>query len=71
MRGIALPTLVVWGAEDKVYSPDNASRLANDIAGAEVHLIEGAGHLPQIEKTAAFLSALQPFLNENRTSNDD
>ena len=71
MRGIALPTLVVWGADDRVFSPDNATRLENDIAGAEVHRIEGAGHLPQIEKTEAFLSAVQPFLNDNRTSNDD
>jgi pimeloyl-ACP methyl ester carboxylesterase len=62
MRQIAVPTLVVWGAEDKVFSPDNAERLRADIAGAEVRMIEGSGHLPQLEKTDAFLDAIRPFL---------
>ena len=62
MRQIALPTLVVWGAEDKVFPPDNAERLRGDIAGAEVIMIDGSGHLPQIEKTAEFLAAVEPFL---------
>ena len=62
MRQITLPTLVVWGAEDKVFSPDNAERLRVDIEGANVQIIDGAGHLPQIEKTDAFLGAVLPFL---------
>jgi len=62
MRQIRLPTLVVWGAEDKVFSPDNAERLRNDIDGAEVHMIDHSGHLPQIEQTEALLDAVIPFL---------
>ena len=62
MRQIEVPTLVVWGAEDRVFSPDNTRRLRNDIAGAEIHMIEQSGHLPQIEQTAAFLDAVRPFL---------
>jgi pimeloyl-ACP methyl ester carboxylesterase len=62
MRQIDLPTLVVWGAEDRVFSPDNAERLRVDIEGSAVQIIEGAGHLPQIEKTDAFLGAVLPFL---------
>ena len=65
MRQIDLPTLVIWGADDKVFSPDNAERLRNDIEGAEVHLIDDSGHLPQIEQTNAFLGALLPFLRDN------
>jgi len=62
MRGIDLPTLIVWGAEDKVFSVDNTTRLGGDISGSEVRIIEGSGHLPQIEKTRAFLKAVVPFL---------
>ena len=36
MRLMQLPTLVVWGAHDNVFSPDNATRLQADIVGAEV-----------------------------------
>lgn len=66
MQQITVPTLVVWGAEDKVFSPDNAGRLQNDIAGAEVKMIEASGHLPQIEQTESFLDAVLPFLRERR-----
>lgn len=66
MRRITVPTLVVWGAEDKVFSPDNTERLGSDIAGSEIRIIEGSGHLPQIEQTEAFLDAVRPFLEETR-----
>ena len=64
MRLIELPTLVVWGADDKVFSPDNASRLQADIEGAEVRIIANSGHLPQIEQTEDFLEAVLPFLHK-------
>lgn len=63
MREIKLQTLVVWGAGDKVFSPDNAERLKADIEQTELHVIEGSGHLPQIEQTDAFLNVVIPFLN--------
>ena len=62
MRQIKLPTLVVWGADDQVFSPDNAERLANDIEGSVVRMIQNSGHLPQIEQPDAFLDAVLPFL---------
>ena len=64
MRQISLPTLVVWGAQDKVFSPDNAGKLAADIAGTEVRIIQDSGHLPQIEQTASFLDVVIPFLRK-------
>ena len=68
MRQIDLPTLIVWGAGDKVFSPDNAARLDADIQQTEVHIVEGSGHLPQIEQTEAFLEAVIPFLNSAGTN---
>ena len=63
MQQIQLPTLIVWGAEDKVFSIDNVARLEADIAGAETVIIEDSGHLPQIEQTGAFLDAITNFLS--------
>lgn len=72
MRQIKLPTLVVWGAEDKVFSPGNAERLSNDIEGSVVRIIDRAGHLPQVEATEAFLNAVLPFLiNTAPTRHED
>ena len=62
IRQIKLRTLVVWGAEDQVFSPNNAERLGADIEGAIVRIIERSGHLPQLEQTEAFLNAVLPFL---------
>lgn len=66
MRSIALPTLVIWGSDDRVYPIENAERLRHDIAGSEVAIIEQSGHLPQLEQTDAFLDALLPFLESIR-----
>ena len=68
MRLIKLPTLVVWGADDKIFSPDNANRLQADIEGAEVRIIANSGHLPQIEQTEDFLEAVLPFLSKAGSS---
>ena len=62
IRQIKLRTLVVWGAEDQVFSPNNAERLGADIEGAIVRIIEHSGHLPQLKQTEAFLNAVLPFL---------
>ena len=66
MQSITLPTLVIWGAQDGVFPIANAERLREDIAGAELVVIEEAGHLPQMEQTDAFLDALMPFLETIR-----
>ena len=66
MRQIRLPTLVVWGAEDKVFSIDNVERLTTDIEGAQSGIIEDSGHLPQIEQSDAFLEVVIPFLKKQR-----
>ena len=42
------PTLVVWGAEDQVIPAAHAQNLAN----ATVEVIDGAGHMVQMEKAS-------------------
>jgi len=47
---IRCPTLVVCGTEDTLTPPKYASFLAEHIAGAELKLVEGAGHMVMVEK---------------------
>ena len=42
---IAVPTLVLHGTEDRVTARGNAELLAGRIPGAELQLLEGAGHV--------------------------
>lgn len=46
---IRRPTLVVHGLADALIPPANGRALAARIPGAELALLEGVGHLPQIE----------------------
>jgi len=60
---IACPTLLIAGAMDGTM-PAGMRRMADEIAGAEFALIEAAGHLPNIERPAAFNRVLAGFLEQ-------
>ncbi len=62
LDAIAAPTLVVVGERDQPDFIAIADRLATDIAGAKKVVIEGAGHLPNMEQPEAFNRALLEFL---------
>ena len=44
MKDLAMPTLVLFGAEDPYLPPSNADRLARGLPNAELQLLPGAGH---------------------------
>jgi len=50
LGGLSVPTLVLHGTEDAVIDVENARRMAGAIPGAELGLIEGAGHLYHSEQ---------------------
>jgi pimeloyl-ACP methyl ester carboxylesterase len=53
---------LVWGAEDKAVPVSIGEQCRELLGGAELLLIDGAGHAPYFEKPAAFDSALLEFL---------
>jgi pimeloyl-ACP methyl ester carboxylesterase len=59
---IAAPTLVVWGKADRIIAADYAQEFATRIAGAQVELIDTAGHLPHLEQPDAVAKVVQAFL---------
>ncbi len=63
LRLIAAPTLILWGAEDKVIPVDDGRRMAEAISGAEFIVYEGVGHVAQEEAPARSLSDLRAFLD--------
>ena len=42
-RASGIPLLAVWGRGDEIFGPDGASAFADDLPGAEIHLLDG-GH---------------------------
>lgn len=59
---ITAPTLIVTGTEDNVVDPHNSDVLAERITGAEVHRIDGTGHLFFWEQPGAFVRIVSEFL---------
>ena len=59
LAGLAVPTLVVWGEADQMFTPAYGQELAAAIPGAAFRMLPGAGHLPQLETPGAVLSTLQ------------
>lgn len=62
LASMALPCLVVEGAQESLLPPGTGSRLAAAIPGARHVLIPGAAHFVPIENPAAFNAALKAFL---------
>ena len=61
-ENIAVPTLIVAGADDRLREPGYAPALAQRIPDAEVVVYQGCGHCPNIEKAAAFNAVTLNFL---------
>ena len=59
---IDLPVLVVWGREDTWIPVDRADRLAGMIPGSRLRVIDGAGHLVQLDQPTALAVTLTEWL---------
>lgn len=63
LEAIAVPTLVIAGDEDTVYPPQLSQGMAARIPGAELVVLEGCGHLSNLEQPARFNAVLLDFLS--------
>lgn len=48
-RALTTPTLIVWGAQDRILDPAGADALHALFTDSQVHLLPGLGHLPMVE----------------------
>ncbi|HEX9122789.1 MAG TPA: alpha/beta fold hydrolase [Actinomycetota bacterium] len=62
---IMAPTLVLHGSEDMMIDPENARVLASRIPGAELRLLEGAGHLYHSEQAERADEIVLDFLRRH------
>ena len=62
LKNIAVPTLVLSGSRDKNAPAPMMAKMATYIPSATYVELEGAGHLLNLERPAAFNAALDSFL---------
>ena len=61
LHRVQVPTLVLWGEQDRFAAPSYGRKLAESLPQAQMALIPGAGHYPQIEKSAEVARAIAAF----------
>jgi pimeloyl-ACP methyl ester carboxylesterase len=62
LRQLKLPTLIIWGRNDKVTPPAVAESFRSQIDRAELRFVDNCGHAPNFENPALFSEMLQEFL---------
>ncbi|MGB0577936.1 MAG: alpha/beta fold hydrolase [Alphaproteobacteria bacterium] len=66
LENIDVPTLLLYGDEDPLTPPTVAAYMKEHIAGAELVIVEKAGHMPYLEKPEIFNDAVLSFLKRHR-----
>ncbi len=59
---IAAPTLILFGKQDRLINPSAARTFHERVAGSEVVMLDGVGHLPMEEAPDATATAIADFL---------
>jgi proline iminopeptidase len=62
LHHVAKPTLVVVGEHDRTTTPRAARVLHEGIAGSELHVVPGVGHMSFVESPDAYLATVRDFL---------
>jgi pimeloyl-ACP methyl ester carboxylesterase len=62
IRTIAVPTLVLWGRDDRIVPVEWAERFHEEIAGSRLVILDGLGHVPQEEDPERSLEPVEAFL---------
>jgi pimeloyl-ACP methyl ester carboxylesterase len=60
---VKVPTLIIWGRKDMLIPIAMGENFNKGIAGSQMIVIEGTGHIPMVGKPAEFNAAVEKFLS--------
>jgi pimeloyl-ACP methyl ester carboxylesterase len=60
---VRVPTLIIWGRDDVLIPLPMGEKLHQGIAGSQMVVIDGTGHIPMVSKPAEFNEAVRKFLS--------
>jgi pimeloyl-ACP methyl ester carboxylesterase len=63
LADIKAPTLIIWGAQDRVVHVDDADLLLEKIAGSKKLILDGVGHVPMVENPKLVATHCLSFLD--------
>lgn len=65
LAGIDVPTLVITSEQDRLIPPDVSSPMGEQIPGARLEVLAGAGHLSNLEAPERFTELLREHLRRS------
>ena len=63
---IEVPTMVIWGAQDRILPVAHAHQAAKRLPDARLHIFDPCGHLPNIERADEFNTLVLDFLSNGK-----
>ncbi len=63
LKKLSLPTLIIWGQEDKIIEVSDAHRFHEDIPDSHLAVIPGCGHSPHEELPTETAKLIQAFIS--------
>jgi len=67
IKTINVPTLIIWGAKDRLIPPKFGMKFNQDIANSQLIVFDELGHVPHEEDPKSTVSALKRFLEEHKS----
>lgn len=67
LEDVDLPTLVVWGRDDRIVPAEDAAGYARRLRNSRTVILADTGHVPMLERPVRFNRLLEAFLEESPT----
>lgn len=64
VKTIRVPTIVLWGKNDKILEPEQAQRFVEEIPGAQLTMIDDCGHVPHLEQPGETADIIAAFVRK-------
>ena len=65
LSSVKIPTCIIAGEHDKITPPSTAQSMHNAIPKSELHILQNAGHLSNLENPTEFNKILLSYLKEH------
>ena len=64
IKDVSVPTLVLWGRQDRILGTKDATRFEKAIAGSQLIWIEDSGHVPHLEQAKVTAKHITEFVKK-------
>ena len=68
LHRVQMPTLLLWGDDDRLVPPSYGKEYQKYLPKAELKVIANCGHLPMFERETEFADAITGFCQKTKRS---